>query len=100
MARWRHVDTYRLTVRFEPSHGYWRVSGREGDYGITRSRREAIEIACDVTCTASHWMGPDLGTIPHGYRPIAVYREDGSLACVLTRVRGRASSQSFQDAVP
>jgi len=71
----------------------WKASGKEGDYGIAKNFKEAVRIACDASLTGSG-----------GNRPIAIHEiawwTPKSIAWRILRVRGKGSSQLFQDNVP
>jgi hypothetical protein len=68
--------------------GYWKATGREGDYGISDTRPEAIATA--VSAAASSY----------GRRPIVIHDEYFNVIARITRVRVKPASQFFQDSVP
>lgn len=68
--------------------GTWWAVGKEGSYGGSKSRREAIDIAKDASATAHH-----------GRRRIVVHFIYGGVAAVITRTNVRPAPQWFQDTV-
>ena len=71
---------------------YWRCRGKQGDYGISKKREEAIKIALDTWVTAGHFDRIFVhGGLGHGRYS----------RFIITRVKkGKPSSQFFQDSVP
>lgn len=66
----------------------WWAVGRQGSYGGSHKRIEAIKIARDASATAHH-----------GTRRIVVHYRYGNVAYVITKVYQPPSPQFFQDSV-
>lgn len=67
---------------------WWAVGGKEGSFGGSKIRREAIAIARDASATAYH-----------GKRHIVVRTKAGKTEFVIRLVNQKASPQFFQDSV-
>lgn len=77
-----------LHVAYADVDRMWWVVGKEGSYGGADDRETAVQLARDASSTR------DGGT-----RRIVVHRESGRADYTITRTRGIASSQFFQDEV-
>lgn len=78
-----------LHVARDRKGNWWAVAREEGSYGGSGLRYKAVRIAMDASAAHSH-----------GNRRIVVHRKDGSVECIITRVRVKATPQFFQDSVP
>lgn len=71
--------------------GYWKASDFCGDYGISRSKAEAIEVAKDASATG--YEGKRI-ILVHDRNTYRIIRKR------ITRIDQQGSPQWFQDSVP
>ncbi len=90
------IDDECLHVWYSPTLGYWKASGKEGDYGISRDRNVAVSMAVDAART----RGPSYRW-HNGLRPVLVHaKERGTVVSRFVPTDGPGSPQWEQDLVP